>query len=64
MRELMDPDATERERRVLLEEWDAEYVVLWTAEDEDLFARESMLEQPGLFETLVDTRRLTILAVR
>jgi hypothetical protein len=64
MSALMEPDATASERRAILEEWDAEYVVLWTAEDEDLFARESMLAQPELFEPLIDTRRLTLLAVR
>lgn len=63
MDRLLDPETTEAERRAILEDYDADYVALWLAKNDEIHAWESMLTQPGLFEPVVESRRLGIMRV-
>ncbi len=63
MEALFDPDAGAVERRDILERYDAEYVALWTANDEDAFALPTMGEQDELFEPVIESRRLVVFRV-
>lgn len=64
MERLLALDATEAERRRLLERWDADYVALWVMRKPELDAYEAMKGQTGLLEEVHHSRNLVLLRVK
>lgn len=56
--------ATEEQRRVILDRYGAEYVIVWKSRRRELAAGRSMLDQPALFEPLVQSPRIILFRVR
>jgi hypothetical protein len=63
MRELLFPTTTQARRRVDLETWNADYVLLWTSRLHEGLAAESMSGQPGLFTVYDSSSKLLLLKV-
>lgn len=64
VRRLLDPAATEAERRAVLARWDVDYVLLWTSRRAERAAADSMRAQPALFEEIDASPRLVLFRVR
>jgi hypothetical protein len=60
---LMQPSASERVRREIIDQWGVEYVFLWTSRIHDREAAASMLQQPGLFEEVYSSSRVRLFKV-
>jgi hypothetical protein len=63
MRDLLFPTSSQARRRAILEEWKADYVLLWAARFDEKPAAASMLTQTGLFEVADSSRTLLLLKV-